>query len=538
MKLILTKVLLLFSIITYTQELTSIKVIVPNETDEVYIVGNQECLGNWNPSKVRLQQISDFERQIEVPLTFPAEFKFTKGSWEKEGIIKSLSDNPNQVIHNKNSNNLFVIKGWSDAIIEDEICLEYDLLRLNSAVLEEQRTVKLVLPENYQETKKYPVVYITDASTENFNVALSYIQQLMKNKSIPEVILVGITQNNRNNELDIFWSENGKRFKDFLFNELIPHLDENFTTSGFNAIIGHSDGAEYNHLLMLEENNPFRAFINISTNLNNDVSEDILEIFKTYTGKPLFYYIANAKYDSEDRIMAGNKIDSLYKITKKTNIYFSKETFNADHQNVVSKSLFDGINHIFQDYRDLNKYKNFKDYGQNYETDIFDLYGFKPNLEENDIDFYFGKILDNKKLDEYEYLINFIQQKNISFGNNLDRANHYFYMEQYPKAIEFWNKTINNFDSIEPRVFYFNFTKAIDAYLIENRPLEAIHFLEKSKAKMPQYSLEYDYFIAKTAIKNHIETMKGQKALKRCKKNFNENRYFSEEDIKELEKEN
>lgn len=414
--------------------------------------------------------------------------------------------------------------------------LIYDVKYLKSKYYpDEEKKINVFLPKTYNKNNKYPVVYITDAGTPNFEVALSYINQLMENNVIPKIILIGIEQNNRSSELDIYWSDDGKKFKNYLFEEIIPYVNSNYSTSEFNTIIGHSDGAEYNHLLMLEKNNPFCGFINISTNLNNDVSNEIEEFFKKTNKKTFYYFISNGKYDSEDRILAGNKIDSLYKITRNESIRFLKKDYKADHQNLVPSSMLDGISFIFQDYRNLDRYSSFKDYSQNYQSDINQLYGFTPNLETNDIDFYFGKILDEKNIEDYEYLINFTNENNISFViNSLDRANHYFYMKQYPQSIKFWNKTINEFENINPRVFYFNFSKAVDAYLSEKDPKGAIEFLEKSKKRMPEYNLEFDYFIAKTSIENSVEVKKGKNALKNCKSNYKENRYFKKIELEKL----
>lgn len=416
--------------------------------------------------------------------------------------------------------------------------LSYDIKYLKSKYYpDKEKILKVFLPKNYNNNNKYPVFYITDAGTPNFEVALSYINQLMENNVIPKIILIGIEQNDRSSELDIYWSDDGKKFKNYLFEEIIPFINSNYSTSEFNTIIGHSDGAEYNHLLMLEKTNPFRGFINISTNLNNDVSNEIEEFFKKTNKKIFYYFISNGKYDSEDRILAGNKIDSLYKVTRNESIKFLKKDYKADHRGLVSNSMLDGISFIFQDYRNLDKYSSFKDYSKNYQSEINQLYGFTPILEENDIGFYFGKILDEKNLVDYEYLINFTNENNISLGlNSLDRANHYFYMESYPQAIKFWNKTINEFENINPRVFYFNFSKAVDAYLVEKDPKGAIEFLEKSKKRMPEYNLEFDYFIAKTSIENSVEVKKGKNALKNCKSNYKENRYFKKKELEKLKK--
>ena len=422
--------------------------------------------------------------------------------------------------------------------ITNNLELIYDVKYIKSKYYpDEEKVLKIYLPKTYNKNNKYPVVYITDAGTPNFEVALSYINQLMENNVIPKIILIGIEQNNRSSELDIYWSDDGKKFKNYLFEEIIPYINSNYSTSEFNTIIGHSDGAEYNHLLMLEKNNPFRGFINISTNLNNDVSNEIEEFFKKTNKKIFYYFISNGKYDSEDRISAGNKIDSLYKVTRNESIKFLKKDYRADHRGLVSNSMLDGISFIFQDYRNLDKYVSFKDYSLNYQSEINQLYGFTPILEENDIGFYFVKILDKKNLEDYEYLINFINENNISLGlNSLDRANHYFYMESYPQAIKFWNKTIDEFENIDPKVFYYNFSKAVDAYLAEKDPKGAIEFLEKSKKRLPEYNLEFDYFIAKTAIENSVEVIKGKNALKNCNSNFKENRYFNRTNLKNLKK--
>ena len=244
-----------------------------------------------------------------------------------------------------------------------------ELKTIYSKVLNEKRDIKVLLPNNYSIENKYPVIYITDANY-NFEIAFNYLTQLIKSNSIPKTILVGIPQKNRGNELDVFWSEHGIKFKNFVFTEVITFIDKKYSTSGFNTIVGHSDGAEFNHLLMIEKNNPFRGFINVSENLNNDVSNEISKFFKTYTGDRLYYFIASAKYDSPDRITAGKIIDKKYSESKNTNILFQNKLYRADHQNVLSKSLIDGILFIFQDYRNLDSYKNFKDYTENYKNNI------------------------------------------------------------------------------------------------------------------------------------------------------------------------
>jgi len=72
----------------------TINIKVPNKEDEIYITGNQINLGNWDPNQIKMNKKSDFERELKVKLHSPAQFKFTKGSWETEAEVKnSLSEN-------------------------------------------------------------------------------------------------------------------------------------------------------------------------------------------------------------------------------------------------------------------------------------------------------------------------------------------------------------------------------------------------------------------------------------------------------------
>ena len=69
-----------------------------NLTDTIYITGNQDALGNWEAKGVKMTLISDSIASIDLRLHLPAQFKFTRGSWEREAII-SNADAGNHIIH-------------------------------------------------------------------------------------------------------------------------------------------------------------------------------------------------------------------------------------------------------------------------------------------------------------------------------------------------------------------------------------------------------------------------------------------------------
>lgn len=368
MKKILIIILLLSSKITLGQELTTIKISVPNETDEVFIVGNQESFGNWQPDKIKMNRISDYEREISLNLTFPAEFKFTRGTWESEAIITKLTGNPNFVLSEKPSTKLFYkIQGWTDQIDKFSTFSGFKISEINSDILNEKRKLYVSLPENYNENINYPVIYVTDANILNiFEIVVQTLRQQSNFSNFPECIVVGIYINirERNNELDIEYGENGKKFKDYIFKEVIPFIENNYSTSEFKAIYGHSNGAEYNHHLMFEKDNPFDAFINISENLI-ELENGKFEIIKnkyikflSNNRKPIKYFIASAKYDDPNRYPSGKEIEKIIVNNPNTNIDFLQKVYNSWHVDLIGYSILDAFQFIFSDYQDYSLFEN------------------------------------------------------------------------------------------------------------------------------------------------------------------------------------
>ena len=75
-----------------------------NLTDTIYITGNQDALGNWEAKGIKMPLVNDSVASIDLRLHLPAQFKFTRGSWEREAII-SNADTGNHIIHDAEHTN-------------------------------------------------------------------------------------------------------------------------------------------------------------------------------------------------------------------------------------------------------------------------------------------------------------------------------------------------------------------------------------------------------------------------------------------------
>lgn len=79
------------------QEVTfRVKVLEPD--DEAYIAGNQESLGLWDASKVKLNKVSELERAITLQVQFPLVFKITKGTWQHEAFTDQTTNNGENIV--------------------------------------------------------------------------------------------------------------------------------------------------------------------------------------------------------------------------------------------------------------------------------------------------------------------------------------------------------------------------------------------------------------------------------------------------------
>ena len=459
MKTILTNILILISLVSFGQEITTIRVSVPNKTDDVYIVGNQENLGNWQPDKVKLNKISDYEREISLNLTFPAEFKFTRGKWDSEAVINQLSEQPNFILNNKPlQDEYYKIQGWTDQINKFSTYSDFQIVEINSKVLDQKRKLYISLPENYNQQIKYPVIYVTDAhNLHHFEIVSQTIRQQSNFSNFPECIVVGIyiIGKERYKEMDRTYSENGIKFKNYIFEEVIPFVDKNYSTSSFKAIFGHSDGAEYNHYLMFETNNPFDAFMNISENLSDLYNENIEPIrnkfiaFLNRNKKPIKYFIASAKYDHDDfRYRSGLEIDKIFQNNQNNTIDFKHNVYKSWHNDLVGYSVLDALKFIFSDYQDYSLFENcFTDNKFNYASakqkfiQQNEKY-IQPYIENENSSAVVFRIIDtSKKVDLLNQMLEF-EDPEFEIFDYYARAILFTEFKDYNTSVKYWEKVI------------------------------------------------------------------------------------------------
>ncbi|MDO4229237.1 MAG: alpha/beta hydrolase-fold protein, partial [Capnocytophaga sp.] len=533
---------------------TTIRVSVPNETDEVYIVGNQKVLGDWKPNQIKMDKISMYERQITLNLSFPVAFKFTRGSWESEAIVNHrITEQSNLVLETKPEiTQHYKIQGWSDQISEFSTYSHIDVIEINSLVFNTKRRLYVALPEGYDTSVKYPVIYVTDAqNTNNFEIVTQTLRQQANFYNYPKCIVVGIYSKPelRNADLDINYGESGRNFKDYIFNEVIPFVNKTYSTSDFKAIYGHSNGAEYNHYLMFEKDNPFDVFINISEHLIDlhkgqpeAITAKFIDFIKT-NQKPIKYFVASGIYDDYNRYPSGLEIEKIFTNTTNERITFQHKVYKSWHNDLIGRSIVDAFDFIFagyQDYSIFEKSVGSSDFNYQKTKELFvkqnEVY-ISPYSENDAVsNILEGIIIQGKSRDD---LTQYFEYEDPDFDgfHRCARAIVYFENGFIDDAVRSLKDAVK--ENTQRDVKNIVFAKAdffTEIYKSANQLDLAFKNLEIILKKNPKFDKELRYLLAKVGLENKIQVAKSKKYLQQAQQKYTENSIYTLNDIEELKK--
>lgn len=177
--------------------------------------------------------------------------------------------------------------------------------RLYSKALEQERLIDIAVPANYfetAETYKYPVIFVMDAELM-FPMVSGLVHQMTANSQMPDSIIVGIN-NVAGARRDITpkpFDRDGKpywfggqedKYLQFLTDELLPFLDENYRATDFRILAGLSPTAQFTLHSFWKAPKAFDGYIAINATDFTAVG---------YEGKTVFEKIEQSLLDAPAR---------------------------------------------------------------------------------------------------------------------------------------------------------------------------------------------------------------------------------------------
>lgn len=430
----------------------------------------------------------------------------------------------------------------------DTLSYKYRIDTVYSNSLKETRFIKIYLPDSFHKSGKYPVFFVLDEDWM-FEPTVAYVKQLVDAKIIPPSIVVGIHSNNRSNDLRLDlkgeFTENSKKFYQYITDDLISYLKERISKPAFPILIGHSDGAVFSEKALNQSTQPFRAIISLSIQLApkqfDEISTYTRETFSNY----IYHFVASGTKDATYRLQSAMKLDSFFKTVNNPHLRLRVHIYNTDHFGVAARALLDGISFVFEDYAQPNDWdEHYLDslrhlnsdpvvVIKNYLKKIESIYNIDAKPTDEGLLSVGNAIITNKQqLENYWNYIVQLNGKDKYFNASI--AQSYELIKEYDEALKYWKLNLTDTSSFNEAFFYYNRPIELLAFKM-NRPKEALKFAEDWKNKKPEYQLYFNYTIAKICADKDLEISKGKKAIQYCIDNYKANRLFTVENAKHLQ---
>lgn len=248
-----------------------------------------------------------------------------------------------------------------------------DVQEITSQFNNQKYQIKISYPKSYftNKSKKYPVLYVIDAET-NFGGISYIVQRLIKDKLIPEILVVGIAYNTdyknfyklRSRDLTpvedkelrmgnktVDPTGGAPKFSDFLEFELFPFIEKKYRIiKEDRAIYGHSYGGLYGSYALLDKPHLFNRYILLGPSL---WFKDKLLVNKVSNGNPIFSKETNLYMGSGELDLRINDYqEEFVEILKGKNIsnlsIESEVVKNETHRTIFGVGFTNGLRFIYK----------------------------------------------------------------------------------------------------------------------------------------------------------------------------------------------
>jgi predicted alpha/beta superfamily hydrolase len=267
-------------------------------------------------------------KEITITRPLSIEYKYTLGSWEREGASANGSPLPNFVADvsldkTVNDTVLFWTAGRRQRVNHGQITGTVRYHRALKGVGIKDRDLIVWLPPGYEAdgSRRYPVIYMHDGQnifdpvTSSFGTDWSIDEtadDLIRKKSIEPVIVVGI-YNTSDRMKEYTPGDKGTAYMDFIVETVKPLIDSTYRTKPDrnNTIVGGSSaGGIMSFMLVWEHHDVFSKAICMSPAFRNPVASggwNYVSAVKGSNGnkKDVFFYIDNGGIGLESQLQPG-----------------------------------------------------------------------------------------------------------------------------------------------------------------------------------------------------------------------------------------
>lgn len=237
-----------------------------------------------------------------------------------------------------------------------------EIRTLKSKILNEERTLNIYLPQNFDKSKSYPVIYLLDGSmNEDFIHVTGLVQFFNQMYGMPETIVVGIANIDRKRDFtfhtdlkdlqkDYPTTGHSDKFINFLEKELKPYVESQFKTTD-TYLFGQSLGGLLATEILLKKSEMFNNYFIISPSLwwdDESLLKQTNQLLAKIPDTKKFIYVSVGKGEHPVMVKdAEDFYDVLKKSNKKNWTVEYKMMEKDNHGTILHRSLYEGLVKLF-----------------------------------------------------------------------------------------------------------------------------------------------------------------------------------------------
>lgn len=234
---------------------------------------------------------------------------------------------------------------------------------LQSTILNENRTLNIYLPQNYDSSKAYPVIYLLDGSLhEDFLHIVGLVQFFNLQLHMPDCIVVGIANVDRKRDFthhtdlkdlkkDYPTTGHSAPFIRFLEEELLPYVFANYKTTDVKYLIGQSLGGLLATEVLLHKRSLFSHYLIVSPSLwwdDESMLKKAATQFKQQPDTATYVYIAVGKNEHKTMVKEAKELYQVLLATKSKNLNLHLNVMEKEnHATILHNSIYAALLQLF-----------------------------------------------------------------------------------------------------------------------------------------------------------------------------------------------
>ncbi len=235
------------------------------------------------------------------------------------------------------------------------VSVAQDLIKhhiLKSEHLSESRTIFISLPPDYDSNNKtYPVLYVLDGEYI-FDYIKGTVDFLTNDFNyLPEMIIVGIPNTNRDRDLYVSLKENGgyMLFIDFLEHELFKFVEKNYRVNHFRILYGWSSGSGICNYILTKRPQLIDGYILTGCGIGPNTEKFIKNNIPHAFSKKKYLYV-NAEGEEPRKSGLLRYKNLLSDIDPKGLNKKFEIIEGSNHVDVMAEGAYSGLKYIFSSF--------------------------------------------------------------------------------------------------------------------------------------------------------------------------------------------